>query len=1324
MPAKATDRLDRNPQEWRSPAFLKRKEPSSTTFVNSIYDPFGFGHDYREMSPSKRTKFSRKSREWRFADQSPSPAAEANIGIVEDYGMPQEVVKKKTVVEDPSAIQAELQTLICLETDAQPPVAVISSDRIATFNQDISQSDERLSRDIIGDDGTSTVSVASFRVSSPQVMSPDAPDTGFKSKEHILPIQDTYDRETVSAPSPTADPSMEVVTGILYGGEHVASENSPSAKRSPVLSPAQVQSSPDQPSRSTSSFLNRPEVSEHGLAVQNNNVGSIIQNELAVDKAFSEGAYTPPETGDSLDIGSEDLEVVENLSDDASDHQRRDYGPINSTHEVDLPPTDFIQPSPSYFGHDYDELGFSRVRRYARSVSISSNQADEMATAAAVHTSPSHTGASIGDSADGFSPEKSKIKERIQGAGVEQVLSLPAIVDTQLKADAKELLPGRLTTSALPLDKSNKTKLVLSGSVSFNEDTEARQGQDVMYEPLDKSSGRGATRESKATVQEEHEASPGGADSQAKSYEASLGNDECAFGPEPDVALSLKSMSINNKGRSEDKEIDDDGSALVKNSESASENISRAELVEIIDVDEYDRVELPEVKSDLAQSVEGDYWSDEELQYQTDPRSGSEEDDEFSSEDEHGSFADDYEEDDMREDDSALVPDTSEQSGQGQYFRSMVKTPYVEIIDLESDDGIEPTEPFGDDPNVPHASSAVPDIEGISNTKSVLALGEEGHNGATELAQQEIGHQPKADNYMVASEQPQMLVKSLSKSRGEVQDSYSEDAALSDTESPESLLAVQVEGRTQLLQRFTESSQNAVTISRNLPASTDLDIELNGEQISKSKSHVQQGEGYSVTPSGSSTHEERITIRGNDDLAEPMHSQDQDFSGSTVQYDELPNTQPSNTSGQTTHSIFMDDEAYSARTALDVPSTERNSEMPKHYDKDLNEQEIGEHQSKDLRDRSALQSQLLTPNDTQSTSVKRETSNISKASQDEPNTFPTPSLTQRTSDILAPVMPMPQAPTLIEKLKEMRSNSARKRQASLSDELLTGVSPWFGESKSSHLHPLSDHESLPGAEEETGRDGDVSSEAEQSELDREPTLPIRRAVTPSLSSVFTRLPSSSPPAHFEPEHGFRTSLSYFAPLSMLRSHYNSTTSVLALVVTSTDITRAATGPKDYHMTVYVTDPSSSLPSLTSARLFRPSKYPFPEARQGDAILLRNFRVVSYRKQLGLLSTDSSAWAIFRRGEEPQIRGPPVEFGAEERGFARGLWYWWGTVQQDKYVNAVPERRQGREVRSAKGRSSIVRHELRDGTTYVDRPKVENTAMHELRDGTQWSDSKL
>ena len=41
----------------------------------------------------------------------------------------------------------------------------------------------------------------------------------------------------------------------------------------------------------------------------------------------------------------------------------------------------------------------------------------------------------------------------------------------------------------------------------------------------------------------------------------------------------------------------------------------------------------------------------------------------------------------------------------------------------------------------------------------------------------------------------------------------------------------------------------------------------------------------------------------------------------------------------------------------------------------------------------------------------------------------------------------------------------------------------------------------------------------------------------------------------------------------------------------------------------------------------------------------------------------------------QIRGPPVEFGAEERAFARGLWEWWASLGDDerqRFENAVPE----------------------------------------------------
>lgn len=450
---------------------------------------------------------------------------------------------------------------------------------------------------------------------------------------------------------------------------------------------------------------------------------------------------------------------------------------------------------------------------------------------------------------------------------------------------------------------------------------------------------------------------------------------------------------------------------------------------------------------------------------------------------------------------------------------------------------------------------------------------------------------------------------------------------------------------------------------------------------------------------------------------------------------------------------------------------------PVQLDEDSSEDMAQELSLQDLREELEQRTQLPTPTTTQLAKTRSETSEISLKYEVEEDTLPTPSLTQKTVEIVpaadrrenhiisepvdespelkvkgdspaapstiqeAPEVTLPTTPgpsrkvSLVQKLKEMRSESAKKRRSSHMRDTPSAASPWFGPRRSSRLAPDTDEPAV-GAEEETGRDGDVSSEVDgESQRLSEPSLIRHNITSPTLAKNLTRLPSSSPLPHpIQQTTGFRTNLSYFAPLNTIRSHYNATTSVLALVIASTPLERATTGPKDYHTTIYITDPSSAdSPSVTSARIFRPSRLAFPKTQQGDAILLRSFRVVSYRKQLGLLSTDSSAWAVFHRGEEPQIKGPPVEFGAEERGFARGLWDWWATVEKEDFISAVSKDRaandrspkKGRDGKSGKGRASFLKHELRDGTTYVDREKgVDDDSVHELRDGTMWSDSKL
>lgn len=151
-----------------------------------------------------------------------------------------------------------------------------------------------------------------------------------------------------------------------------------------------------------------------------------------------------------------------------------------------------------------------------------------------------------------------------------------------------------------------------------------------------------------------------------------------------------------------------------------------------------------------------------------------------------------------------------------------------------------------------------------------------------------------------------------------------------------------------------------------------------------------------------------------------------------------------------------------------------------------------------------------------------------------------------------------------------------------------------------------------------------------------------------------------------PPPGFRTTISYYVPLTTLTSHFGTTVDVLAMALYSTRVTRATVGPKDYNQTIYITDPAaySQTPGtpgtpVITAQIFRPNNQCFPIVANGDSILLRDFKVQTFQRQAMLLSTQSSAWAVFGRSAplDVQIRGPPVELGPEERMFAQGLWRW-------------------------------------------------------------------
>ena len=216
---------------------------------------------------------------------------------------------------------------------------------------------------------------------------------------------------------------------------------------------------------------------------------------------------------------------------------------------------------------------------------------------------------------------------------------------------------------------------------------------------------------------------------------------------------------------------------------------------------------------------------------------------------------------------------------------------------------------------------------------------------------------------------------------------------------------------------------------------------------------------------------------------------------------------------------------------------------------------------------------------------------------------------------------------------------------------------------------------------------------------------------------------------------FRTQFSYFAPLSTIEQHFNSTVDVLATVVSSTKPSRATKGPRDYHQTISITDPSSSsssantIPSCTTAQIFRPYKQALPILQPGDALLLRNFKVQLQKHRPMLLSTEASAWAVFGQDTDVQIRGPHVEFGKEEVGIAETLTEWWHGLGSDVHRQlassippAAPSSRGRPKGKKREKRVSEVVHELRDGTKYTDGGKDMNS-IHQLRDGTMYADEE-
>ncbi|OQE24857.1 hypothetical protein PENFLA_c009G09753 [Penicillium flavigenum] len=296
-------------------------------------------------------------------------------------------------------------------------------------------------------------------------------------------------------------------------------------------------------------------------------------------------------------------------------------------------------------------------------------------------------------------------------------------------------------------------------------------------------------------------------------------------------------------------------------------------------------------------------------------------------------------------------------------------------------------------------------------------------------------------------------------------------------------------------------------------------------------------------------------------------------------------------------------------------------------------------------------------------------------------------------------------------------------------------------------------EPIKSIQQETHVDGtdDAMAPSKLAEAVERPTTPEPgssvEVVINTESPKAPAAPVSQPPVPDRNASGLRSKLSYFAPLATLIDHYNALVDTISIVQEASPITRAKSGLKDWFMTIQLTDPSMAGTTLR-AQIFRRYKASMPSLVEGNAILLRDFKVRSLDHTVMLVSVDSSAWAVFDgSGPDAETSGPPVEYDSQERAYASGLRRWYDEVGSDSVADHMlqaaierdsqerdmtpssqvpsesgsPDSRRGSQ-RKRKSNRRVTIHELRDGTRYteVGSPNSRSSSVHELRDGTLYA----
>jgi Telomeric single stranded DNA binding POT1/CDC13 len=384
-----------------------------------------------------------------------------------------------------------------------------------------------------------------------------------------------------------------------------------------------------------------------------------------------------------------------------------------------------------------------------------------------------------------------------------------------------------------------------------------------------------------------------------------------------------------------------------------------------------------------------------------------------------------------------------------------------------------------------------------------------------------------------------------------------------------------------------------------------------------------------------------------------------------------------------------------------------------------------------------LQYQLVTPESTQQERGDQQLQDHSAELGRETSLPPSPQNTQEYADVPQPTAEPPitadaeikvaQAPKMppstgIEVVRERRRSPRLSRKFPPSQDVAEVVSPYFTPRRTSQMRArdqltTSHKPILAGPSQGLTND----------------TIQVIEETKPNEIAVAREKLTLESPIEDQQNVGVATSISYYTPLSVLQDHFSQSVDVLAISTTeSAELQRATSGPKDWYTTLHITESSLLGNKTITAQIFRPYKTALPKVQRGNIVLLRNFKVQSQKRKCILLSTESSAWAVFfvRREKESEVSeidvevvGPPVEYGPEENSHIIELEKWWKAEGEDRH----PIQKQADHAiklgpAAKKDDGGEVAHKLRDGTVYQDKEHISvPPPYHELRDGTLYRD---